>query len=302
MRVGRILEGTLSALAAPWAVPASSAQPSVMRVIDAASAREVILVGTMHYNPHSIATVETAIRDAAASGGLHAAAIELCDARWSSDVARKWNRERSLRRVLSEDEFQVAFEAALDCGLGDVVLADQPVAESGRRLAVAVARTVADALSPAGWRRIGDDGRLALSQLPAFGAAALDRRILAGTPLAVARYAYSSPAALPLAGLSAAALALAAAVDEATGAVAGVSDGAVTALAAVVLGRAGFIALIEERNQVLAGNIREACLQPPQHLRGGGEAEDAAGAGAAVVAVLGMAHLEGVRAALLVEQ
>ena len=75
-----------------------------------------------------------------------------------------------------------------------------------------------------------------------------------------------------------------------------------TALAAVVLGRAGFIALIEERNQVLAGNIREACLQPPQHLRGGGEAEDAAGAGAAVVAVLGMAHLEGVRAALLVEQ
>ena len=50
--------------------------------------------------------------------------------------------------------------------------------------------------------------------------------ILAGTPLAVARYAYSSPAALPLAGLSAAALALAAAVDEATGAVAGVSDGA----------------------------------------------------------------------------
>lgn len=118
----------------------------------------------------------------------------------------------------------------------------------------------------------------------------------------MARYAYSSPAALPLAGLSAAALALAAAVDEATGAVAGVSDGAVTALAAVVLGRAGFIALIEERNQVLAGNIREACLQPPQHLRGGGEAEDAAGAGAAVVAVLGMAHLEGVRAALLVEQ
>merc|ERR1712086_1095750 len=158
----------------------------------------------MHYNPHSVAIVQGAMQAAARQHGLHATAIELCPSRWNSSAASSWREKRdrcipSYERLLSEDEFQVAWESAVECGLADVVLADQEIGTTGRRLR-----------------------------------AALHGKLLAGAPLAVARYLYQSPAALPFVLLSGAALALAAAVDEATGAVATWEDGAVTTAVAVV--------------------------------------------------------------------
>ena len=80
----------------------------------------------------------------------------------------------------------------------------------------------------------------------------------------------------------------------------------------VVLGRAVFVSLIDERDRVLARRIRAACLQPClqpclQEAVAGGEAGgeaggraggEAGGEAGAVVAVIGMAHLAGVREAL----
>ena len=76
----------------------------------------------------------------------------------------------------------------------------------------------------------------------------------------------------------------------------------------VVLGRAVFVSLIDERDRVLARRIRAACLQPClqpclQEAEAGGEAGgraggEAGGEAGAVVAVIGMAHLAGVREAL----
>lgn len=267
---------------------------SVVRLTEATSKRPVVLVGTMHYNPHSIELVRTTINEAAQ---LDAVCIELCERRWNSTIAAKWSRRRNLKRVLSEDEFQIAFETATDCGLQDIVLADQPIEETGRRLFAALRSTVLDMIAgPAGWRRVGDDLSKLLRQLPAFGAAALDPNIVAGTPLALARYLYVSPAALPFVVFSVSALALAAAIDEATGALPAWEDAAVTALVAVTLGRAVFVSLVEERNQVLARNIRHVCLDD-------GEAASASRreAGATVVAVVGILHLAGVQAALLGE-
>ena len=68
----------------------------------------------------------------------------------------------------------------------------------------------------------------------------------------------------------------------------------------MVLGRAVFVSLIDERDRVLARRIRAACLQPClqpclHQAEAGGEAGGEAGA---VVAVIGMAHLAGVREAL----
>ena len=110
----------------------------------------------------------------------------------------------------------------------------------------------------------------------------------------MARYLYQSPSALPFLVLSAAALVVAAAVDEATGAVATWQDGVATASLALLFGRAAFVSLIEERDGVLARNIRDACLAE-------GAPSDAADDASAVVAVVGMAHLPGVRDALLRE-
>mmetsp|Transcript_14859 Transcript_14859/g.33674 ORF Transcript_14859/g.33674 Transcript_14859/m.33674 type:complete len:98 (+) Transcript_14859:3-296(+) len=59
---------------------------------------------------------------------------------------------------------------------------------------------------------------------------------------------------------------------------------AILALETVILGRLLLVGLLEERNYVLARNIREACLR--------------AKPGGSVVAVLGMAHCNGVASLL----
>ena len=270
--------------------------PSVVPLIDAETRTPVILVGTMHYNPASVRVVESTIRSVAASeDGLRSVAIELCSARWNSTIAAKWSTAPSLKRYLSEDEFQVAFETSRACGAADIVLADQPIKLTARRFGEALLRTGRDCVTVAGWRRIGGDFRSALDQAPGFARASLDAGILAGAPVALARYAYQSPAALPFLLGSSVALTAAQAYDQATGATADVSDSLITAVVGTVLARAVFVALIEERNLALTENIRRACEQ-----RHDGDGDDASscGPGRAVVAVMGMAHLEGVRVAL----
>ena len=276
--------------------PASGLR-SIVRVTDAASRRPVVLIGTMHYNPASIAAVASTVRATAAStGGLHATAIELCPARWNTTMAKKFNRASSLKRLMAEDEFQVAFEAATDCGLSDVVLADQSIEVTGRRLGAALLQTCVDLVSgPAGWKRVQVDLLELLRQVPTFASAAADVGLLAGMPLAMVRYIYQSPAALPFLAVSTTTLLAAAAIDEATGALPAWEDGAFTLLLAIVLGRAVFVSLIDERNDVLARNIRDACMQPPE-AQSMAIAEDPT---ATVIAVVGMAHLAGVRDALL---
>tara|TARA_B110001469_G_scaffold105299_1_gene104585 strand:+ start:296 stop:511 length:216 start_codon:yes stop_codon:yes gene_type:complete len=66
-----------------------------------------------------------------------------------------------------------------------------------------------------------------------------------------------------------------------------------------VLGRAVFVSLIDERDLALARSIRAACLQPClRQAEAGGAKAGGAATGGAVVAVIGMAHLAGVREAL----
>ena len=79
-------------------VACSLVTPSgVVRLKDAASRRPVLLVGTMHYNPHSVAIVQGAMQAAARQHGLHATAIELCPSRWNSSAAASWREKRDHR-------------------------------------------------------------------------------------------------------------------------------------------------------------------------------------------------------------
>lgn len=126
---------------------------------------------------HSAAVVEEQLRAASDDTGLHATAIELCSARWDSSLAARWDRSPSLKRTLSLDEFQVAYETAIECGLQDVVLADQPIEQTGHRLAAALKRAVSDCFTPDGWRHIGTDVCAALEQLPTFATGVCDSRI-----------------------------------------------------------------------------------------------------------------------------
>ena len=70
-------------------------------------------------------------------------------------------------------------------------------------------------------------------------------------------------------------------------------DGLISVGVAVIFARAAFVSLIQERDRVLARNIRDACL--------GGRSAGSTRDTSAVVAVIGMAHLAGVREALMSE-
>ena len=273
-----------------------SVAAKVVRLTDVVTNRPVTLIGTMHYNPHSIATVDATVREAASWDGIHATAIELCASRW--DAANSAARTRSLVR---DDEFAVAYEASLQSGFCEVVLCDQPISQTARRLRQNLCETAIDLASPGGWQRIASDLAEASAQLVTFVAAATDKRLVAGMPLALLRYFYNSP--LPLFVLSAAGTALcfmAAAGDGSTAAWSGGPERVLALLAlAVGLTRAVFVALIAERNRVIAINIREACRRDMMPSRGSEASVDGT---ATVVAVIGMAHLEGVRACLLLDE
>ena len=280
---------------------AAGANGCTLRVVDAVSKRAVVLVGTMHYNPASVELAGSTVRCVAKQEALHAVAIELCESRWDTSAAAKWSRKPSFKRFMSEDEFQVAFEAAIDCGLQDVVLADQDIRVTGERLLAALLQTCRDCVTPSGWRRVSADVGAAMDQIPSFLRSTSTPRLISGVPIAFCRYLYQSPAALPFLAISSGALVVAAAIDEVTGALPAVEDALVTAAVAMTVGRAVYVSLIDERNRVLARNIRTSCLA--SHAEGQGAVGDdkCQGSDGVVVAIIGMAHLQGVRLALLTD-
>jgi len=63
---------------------------AVWRVIDAASGKRVVLVGTMHGNPASSNLAATVIKEEVPRAVL----VELCDARWNVTAVSERARER----------------------------------------------------------------------------------------------------------------------------------------------------------------------------------------------------------------
>jgi hypothetical protein len=163
--------------------------------------------------------------------------------------------------------------------------------------------------SAGGWDRIGDDLRAGAAQLdapPGHGvslATLFQPNLLLGFPVALFRYpasiAVKSPVTFALL-LALLALGLPSPADPAA------ADAAASGLyldlfqalglaglETLFLGRVFLVALLEERNYVLARNIRRAAIARPQPRQAGGGG--AGRSGRTVVAVLGMAHLNGVR-------
>lgn len=286
--------------------------PAVVRLFDEKTRSNIILVGTMHYNPHSIAVARDVVAEEAAAGRLRAVAVESCPTRWNATLESQ--PAGSLLRVLCDNEMQEAAETGEAAG-APVVLVDQTIEATGQRLTQLFALTVAEFLTPwkGGWNRIYDDLKQGYAQTLAdengVGVAPsvlLDPPLVAGAPLSFARYPLSIFVRAPLLGLVVALVFLApfgiAAYDyaamqqlsSAAQAAAAVSGGdylaeATTAAAMplgaagaqledvtlgelvgallfaaaefVVLGRVLLVGLLEERNFVLARNIRKALFE-----------------------------------------
>ena len=290
--------------------------PPVLRFIDCKTGREIVLVGCMHGNPTSIRLTEAVLRECADADELGAVALELCPQRWERTANAPPPPPGSLRAWLRADEVQAAVCLAEEIGCG-LIAADQEIDVTCARLAQLSKQTAMQLATPAGWRCARHDlasGYQALQPDAGAGAVGIcplsyvEPRLLVGAPVALLRYLLASPAlAGGLLGVGfVLALGVGAAEPPAVGANApqglqAVSELlpyiAVALLESLLLLRVSLVGLVEERNYVLARNIRAASMQvltPPRALRQRGRGMD----GRAVVAVLGLAHLNGVRTIL----
>lgn len=269
------------ALAAP---PAKfKTNGAVLSLIDPKTRSKVVLVGAMHYNPRSVRLAREVVEQEAAGGRLRAVAVESCETRWNEIL--EVQPAGSLMRALCDNEMQSATEVGEDAG-ARVELVDQTIEVTSKRIAQLFALTLVDALTPwnGGWSRIIDDCSCAWEQVGGDGLKAdayLDPRLLLGAPLSIVRYPLAlglkSPVLAVLVGVTYLVFTREPADDETIVGLAGALGFALAET--IVLTRVLLVGLLEERNYVIARNIRKACLAKP---------------GGSVVAILGMAHCTGV--------
>ena len=107
----------------------------VLSLYDEKSSSRVVLVGTMHFNPSSIALAERVIRTEAEDGRLRAVAIESCPTRWNATL--KTQPAGSMLRSLLDNEMQAAAECGEALG-AETALVDQRIEETVQRLAQCV--------------------------------------------------------------------------------------------------------------------------------------------------------------------
>ena len=307
---------------------APSKRRQALRFRDARTGVDVVLVGTMHYNPASIELASSTVASLGDKDELSAVVLETCPTRWAKTL--KFQPSGSPMRFLLDNEFQAAVEAAP--ANARVVLGDQRIEDLSVSAKTQFMSTVRDFTKPfdGGWYRLWNDARLAYARevvgvggasTLTFADLALDPALLAATPLSLFRYplawAIKSPkTVVPFLGFVYGlailpSLVPAGGVDARTHRyVASGAENAVSALFLVLdvlevvfLSRLFLKALLETRNDVLARSVRDACADERADERAGeraGERELSRGKNArTVVAILGAAHLNGVQARLL---
>ena len=293
----------------------TSGESQIIRLVEKASGRGVVLIGTMHYNPASISLSQEVVSRLASQNQLSAVLVESCEARWNRTL--KSQPQGTLLRSLLDNEMQAASESALAFNV-PTLLGDQSINQTNARMKETFRESLSDLTSLQFGRLLGDLDRarkVVLSPKMVDGsvrllgpADLLSPSLVLGTPVSLVRYPLAIALKAPVFGAllvgSVAATLVGADSTPSVGAMmvsAGdwsLGDGAVwverlvdvtQTLATVLLevalvGRTFLVCLLEERNVVLADNIRRACSN--------------AGAGQSVVAVLGAAHLNGIAALL----
>ena len=78
---------TLAAAALAPGLKAPGRTPQVLRLRDATTGQEISLVGTVHYNPASVARAKEEVSSALARSTVGAVVVESCTSRCSSEIA-----------------------------------------------------------------------------------------------------------------------------------------------------------------------------------------------------------------------
>jgi len=293
--------------------------PQVLRLRDATTGQQVSLVGTVHYNPASVARAKEEVALASKRDrSLGAVVVESCTSRWTTSLEKA--PPGSLIANLVCSEMQGAAGVALQKGV-PIMLGDADAGAFLPRVRQLAQQSVRDLVSPfaGGWAAIVQDfGRtlpgtlnpadVASSELLLEGERPigiqdfLKPEMLVGFLFSLIRYpaAFALKAPLPFAALAAFLYALestAIELDAATASsvaagevvslpiVAALLFSAATTGLSVLVARLLLVAFLEERNAELARSIRRAAAEKD----------------APVVAILGGLHVNGVARLLLSE-
>ena len=276
---------------------ASSRGPQTLTFVEPTTGQKVTLVGSMHYNPHSIALS----REVASKSST--VLVESCDKRWEKTLRNQ--AKGSWRRFLLDNEMQAATEIVEETHgeAARVVLGDQAIELTNARMKETFIASLKD-IATLRWDRVVDDLKTGYELAIAVPDNRKDEfldasdffspKLTLGTPASLFRYPAALVLKAPLAGgaiVSALIFSLANVgdnsflYDDPVGRFSELAESLLgTAIEAAILGRTFLIALLAERNVVLAESIRAACQQNKAEGKAGG-----------VSAILGMAHVNGVK-------
>ena len=114
-----------------WTPLCAALRSTVLSLVDQKTRARVTLVGTVHFNPASIALAAETVKEVGSDGSLYAVALETCPSRWNTTMQQQ--PAGSPLRSLLDNEMQAASEAAIALG-AETILADQPIEETSSRL------------------------------------------------------------------------------------------------------------------------------------------------------------------------
>ena len=296
-------------------------QSQILDFIEPTTGVPIKLIGAMHYNPASIKLTEDTINELAAENKLGSIIIESCDIRWNA----------TLENDLVKTTLQSEMRAAYDLGLlykRPIVLGDQKINITVDRLTAGAKEAVTDLFTPlGGWERLYKSIDNARKEAVPFGDqylginSVLDPKLLGAAPVSLVKYPLSYVVKSPITGVVVLGLLVLFGGSETSDASSflttpeSASDLIVSIfislLETVVFARIFLKELLAERNEVLAMNILEQCknyesssgwlsFQSKGDRSNGAvyAGESVAGKqekGKTVVAVLGMAHCNGIK-------
>ena len=116
----------------------------------------------MHYNPSSIALAQQTVDYEAEQNGVRAVLVESCPTRWNATLDAQ--PPGSLLRSLCDNEMQAGAEAGERVG-ATLVLGDQEIETTGKRVSALFAQTLVQLLTPRGWQLIAEDFANGIAQL-----------------------------------------------------------------------------------------------------------------------------------------
>ncbi|KAL7522014.1 hypothetical protein ACHAWX_006706 [Stephanocyclus meneghinianus] len=294
----------------------------ILEFIEPTTGVPVKLIGAMHYNPASIKLTTDVINALHAEDKLGSIIIESCDLRWNATL------ENDLVRTALQSEMR----AAHDLGLlyqRPVVLGDQRINVTIDRLTEGAKEAIMDLFQPVGgWRRLFQNINEARKEAVPVGDKYLgvksffDPDLLFAAPVSLVKYPLSYMVKSPFVGIIVLSLIILLGGSEASDASVfleptSTSDLLVSAfvsfLETVVFARIFLKELLAERNDVLAKNILEQCKNyqtgksngwtifqsTNDKSNGAVYARDSVAGkpekGKTVVAVLGLAHCNGIK-------